>query len=50
MNFSVLSAGYLGKCLWYMMNCRKEKELECLNFGFFFRCLDTENLKISPLT
>ena len=36
MNFSVLSVGYLGKCLWSLMNCRKEKELECWNFGFFF--------------
>ena len=36
MNFSVLSVAYLGKCLWSLMNCRKEKELECLNFGFFF--------------
>ena len=36
MNFSVFSVGYLGKCLWSLMNCRKEKELECLNFGFFF--------------
>ena len=43
--FYVLSVGYLGKCLWLLMNCRKEKELECLNFRFFFSCcLDTENV------
>ena len=34
--FSVLSVGYLRKCHWLLMNCRKEKELECLNFRFFF--------------
>ena len=34
--FYVLSVGYLGKCLWLLMNCREEKELECLNFRFFF--------------
>ena len=34
--FYVLSVGYLGKCLWLLLNYRKEKELECLNFRFFF--------------
>ena len=42
--FSVLSVRYLGKCLWLLMNCRKEKELEYLNFRFFFPVVWTRRM------
>ena len=31
----VLSVGWLGKCVWLLMNCREGRELECFYFSFF---------------
>ena len=35
MKFFVLTVGYLGKCLWSLMNCRKER-IRMFEFWVFF--------------